>query len=93
MHVDRLNGASRERAVPGGADRAVQLADALDATRVRDAEQGCFLPGTESADALAVRVTLHEEGQLWFFGSDCDSGPGELIGAIDLLKACVQEAL
>ncbi|MBI5498676.1 MAG: hypothetical protein HY907_00410 [Deltaproteobacteria bacterium] len=92
-YVNRLTGASQERALPGGADRAAQLADALDASHVRDVEAGCYLPSVDVADGLNVRVTLHEDGRLWFFGSDCENGPSELLDVIDILKAYVQEAL
>jgi len=92
-HIDRTTGAFEERVVPGGEARAARLADALDATHVREAEMGCYLPDAEVADGLAVRLTLHEEGRLWFFGSDCDSGPAALVEAVDLLEDYVQEAM
>jgi hypothetical protein len=92
-YVNRLSGNAAERAVPGGADRAAQLVADLTATRVRNGESGCYLPESESADSLVVRITLRHDGRLFFYGSECDAGPPELLGAIELLKAYVNEAL
>ena len=92
-HIDRRTGAAQERAVPGGLERAARLADELAATHVRDAESGCYLADEEVPESLSVRVTLHEDGHLSFYGSDCGSGPDALLEAIGLLEDYVQEAI
>jgi hypothetical protein len=91
-HVDRLTGAVQERVVPGGPERTVQLVAALEACGVRDLEQGCYPNENEAVDSLVIRVTLRQESVLSFFGNECESGPAELVAAVDLLKAYVNEA-
>ena len=91
-HVDRLTGTVQERVVPGGPDRTAQLVVALDASGVRDVEQGCYPNESEAVDALIIRLILPQDSVRSFFGNECGSGPTELVAAIDLLKAYVNEA-
>jgi hypothetical protein len=91
-HVDRLTGTAQDRVVPGGPARTAQLVVALDASGVRDVEQGCYPNENEAVDALIIRLILQQDSVLSFFGNDCGSGPTELVAAVDLLKAYVNEA-
>jgi len=92
-YVNRLTSVVDERTMPGGAERAAQLVADLTESHVREAESGCYVPESESADSLTVRITLRHGDSLFFYGSECDSGPPELLDAIELLKAYVNEAV